>query len=1219
VIALGFFMSINCAKKKRSCLSKVVMNSWRMVRESFRHYWRTNLAILLGVATATAVLTGALLVGESMRTSLRDLTLDRLGNIDEMIVSQGFFRQALADEIAASSSFESNYDLAVPAILFTNGTVEWDLGKDGFRRATNVNVFGVTDAFWNLGRVELNVQPLTDEAVVINQTLASELGISSDDSGDDAEVVLRIPKPTQLPAESSLGVTTELVESFVGLKVAQVIPDKGLGRFGMHPSQVDGPNLYLPIGLLQDALARKALKHKQDLEQANVIFIGGQSEAVPDEAVSEALKKSLRPSLQDYGLSLKLVSRTFDEKSVFKYWSLSSERLVLEHEASSVVTSAFPSAKPMFTYLANDIRRSDNESGIPFSMIASIDFDSEFQPTSAITGEPINPIANGEIVLNEWAAADLGDLKPGDAVVVSYFEPETTHGNQVEKSVTLTVADVAKLTAPSSPFDTRRGEKFEPAFDAPPTIANDPDLTPEVPGVTDSESIDNWDLPFETAGKLRPQDDEYWDYYRTTPKAFVSLATGQELWSSRFGKVTSFRIPCEASTDNSEKAALENAINQQIADSGNQLGFEFVPIKRDGMKASSGSTPFDGLFLALSMFVILSALILVSLLFRLALQSRVSEVGLLQAVGWTRKQIFNVWLKEMMLVCVVGSLVGVAAGIGYAALMVLGLKTWWVGAISNPFIELHVGPVSMIVGLLSGILICIVTIWWSLRQIRREPTRGLLAGQLESTGATSERNAKRSSGKWMPMVIIGLFVIAIGLAFLATTLAGDAQAGSFMGSGFCVLAGLLLTVYRHLKSQSNAANNSQLSLAKMAGQSNRRNPLRSTLTVGLVAVASFLIAAVSSFRLSPTDAGTAGFDFVGQTSQPVFADLNSSAGQTELLGAENHLPTETELFGFRVKPGQDASCNNLYQATQPKVLGVPQSFIDRFDDESSTPFAWGGSVASSLEEKANPWQLLNREIENEPDAIPVIIDKNTANYSLKIFAPGGNYEVEFDSGEKIKFHVVGFLSNTILQGGLLVSEDNFKKAFPYIGGSRYFLIDTTQSNSDTGADKDTVSATVQSPAIATLENRLGDQGFDAQSADRLLSRFMAVQNTYLSTFQSLGAFGLLLGTFGLAAVQVRSVLERKQELGLMRAVGFRRSRLSKMILIENAWLLFVGLAIGIVAAICSTLPHFLFGDASIPWLSLAWIFGMIVLVGLAAGFLASRTLGRIPLLESLRS
>ena len=144
------------------------------------------------------------------------------------------------------------------------------------------------------------------------------------------------------------------------------------------------------------------------------------------------------------------------------------------------------------------------------------------------------------------------------------------------------------------------------------------------------------------------------------------------------------------------------------------------------------------------------------------------------------------------------------------------------------------------------------------------------------------------------------------------------------------------------------------------------------------------------------------------------------------------------------------------------------------------------------------------------DPIPVVIDKNTANYSLKIFALGTVKEVHYDSGESFHFKAVGFLSNTILQGSLLMSQQDFLAAFPEVAGYQYFLIDD-----DGGADdQEIVAETTESATVKTLEDRLSDLGFDARSAPKLLANFMTVQNTYLSTFQTLGALGLLLGTLG---------------------------------------------------------------------------------------------------------
>ena len=68
-----------------------------LVRRSLLYYWRTNLAVILGVATAVAVLSGALLVGDSVRASLRDLVLSRLGKTQAVVTSVQFFREQLGE------------------------------------------------------------------------------------------------------------------------------------------------------------------------------------------------------------------------------------------------------------------------------------------------------------------------------------------------------------------------------------------------------------------------------------------------------------------------------------------------------------------------------------------------------------------------------------------------------------------------------------------------------------------------------------------------------------------------------------------------------------------------------------------------------------------------------------------------------------------------------------------------------------------------------------------------------------------------------------------------------------------------------------------------------------------------------------------------------------------------------------------------------------------
>src|SRR5438093_8840118 len=116
---------------------------WTLARRSLRYYWRTNLAVVLGVATAVAVLAGALLVGESVRGSLRDLVLARLGKTDRAVMSTGFFREALADDLRAAPSFESSF-VGVCLLIQLQGLVTIEGGD---RRVRRVMEFGDDDPF----------------------------------------------------------------------------------------------------------------------------------------------------------------------------------------------------------------------------------------------------------------------------------------------------------------------------------------------------------------------------------------------------------------------------------------------------------------------------------------------------------------------------------------------------------------------------------------------------------------------------------------------------------------------------------------------------------------------------------------------------------------------------------------------------------------------------------------------------------------------------------------------------------------------------------------------------------------------------------------------------------------------------------------------------------------------------------------------------------------
>ncbi len=139
------------------------------------------------------------------------------------------------------------------------------------------------------------------------------------------------------------------------------------------------------------------------------------------------------------------------------------------------------------------------------------------------------------------------------------------------------------------------------------------------------------------------------------------------------------------------------------------------------------------------------------------------------------------------------------------------------------------------------------------------------------------------------------------------------------------------------------------------------------------------------------------------------------------------------------------------------------------------------------------------------------------------------------------------------------------------------------------------------------------------TAERLAG-FHRVENTYISTFQTLGGLGLLVGTLGLAAVLLRNVLERRKELALLGAVGYRRAHVFAIVLAENVLLLLWGLAIGAACAAVAVVPAVVERGGWLPiraggWALLAGVF----VAGLLSSIAATRTALRTPLLSALRA
>ncbi len=1134
-----------------------------------------NLAVAAGAAVATAVLTGALLVGDSVRNSLQVLTLERLGGIDHALAGQRFFSQEVAQRLASLEDFDKNFAAVAPAILLQGSA----LHAQTRTRASDVGLQGIQDEFlavFGHGALDDSGQAgdtpgFFDSSrsgifppAVINESLRRALQAEAGD-----QILMSLKRWSDVPRGSLLGRkdTASAVET-IRLEIVRVLPDKHLGRFGLAAHQSSPYNVFVPLPALQKALDQEGMING---------LVVAEDPASQLENSAEALNEILREALEVHDLGLILQPRN-GALSIESQEYILRPSLITTIESLAEETGA--ATLPILTYLANGIRVGDHQ--VPYSTVtatqtATDGWTAADGTLSLLDGSPAPALEASEILLNSWTAKDLG-ANVGDTVELEYFR----------------VGPREELIPATSSFSLRGIVALQ-------GLGADSSLSQEYPGIAGNDNMADWDPPFPIdLGAIRSVDEDYWDLYGGTPKAFIATETGKQLWQNRWGELTAIRIMPAGGGDH-EGVAADNP--SAFAESfGHRLierlpldafGLTFQPVKQLGLAASVGSSNYSQYFLGFSFFLIISSALLVALLFSLGVEQRVAEVGLLQAVGYSSQKVRRQLLIEGGLLAVFGGLVGLAGALGYASLMMTALRTWWRPAFGTSELFLHVEPRSLVTGFLIAVLVVLFAIWRRVRALRQIPTPALLKRVSEPVDTRAGSRAR-----WTTVIALSL----AGALLTYAVVTGETRNAAIFGiAGPALLVGLLAAFSLLLGGGAgNSLRPGTWTLIRMAAANGGRHRRRSLLAATLVASASFMIVTVAAFhedfsnQALGRDSGTGGYRLIGEADVPLLRDLDSAEGRFELGFTSED---ETELNGvtvtpLRLLPGDDTSCLNLYQPREPRILAVPPVMIER-----------GGFIFQNTQEEVeNPWSLLEQEL--EPGVIPAFGDINSTQWILKL--PLGQELVMPDGlGGDVRLRLVGNLKTSIFQSELLVSQKNFETYFPQQEGASVFLIDAPPASAD--------------EVTRILESTLGPYGFDAESTLEKLAAFHAVQNTFLSTFRTLGGLGLLLGTVGLAIVLLRNVLERRGELATMRAFGYRRSTLTWMVLTENSLLLVAGLTIGTTAALVTAGPHLLSAGSSIPWSQILGTLGGILLFGLVACAGASIAALRVPLIPALKT
>ncbi|MDF1666636.1 MAG: FtsX-like permease family protein [Planctomycetota bacterium] len=1096
------------------------MNKRRWLIQSLRYYWRLHVGVVLGAAISAAVITGALIVGDSVRASLKRLAMLRLGKVEHALFSRDrFVRTDLAAALAKST------ERAVHPVLYSQSV----LAKDS-DEVYQVETYGVEKEFWDLSPSGAVKQPSLN-GVALSANLAASLGATLGD-----EVIVRIARPSLLPREVPL-VTTDAAWRSNRFKVEAILSDDDFGRFGLSPRQTAPYNCFLSLKALQKLLERP--------DQANLLLTKSGEAPLNSTKLQSQLDQLW--TLDDVGLKLKKTGRGFN---------LVSERVFLS-EALEVKSPKIAENTRVLTYFVNGLKHKNNET--PYSFVAAMEEPAKWLKPA---------LKDDEIFVHSWLANDL-KLSLGSNVTITYFV--LTRGRRLkEESKTFKVRAIAPINMIDS------------------------SLMPEFPGLTDKENCSDWDssLPVDMS-KIKDEDNKYWEKYRGTPKALITLKAGQEMWKNRYGALTTLQFPGGQS-----KETITQAMKAEL--NAKDFGLQFISIRSFALAAAKATVDFGGLFIGLSFFLIFSALLLTSLLFIFGIESRFREAGTFLALGFTKKSVKRLMLTEGSALALIGTLLGSVAGIAYASVVLYGLKTLWTDATRTQSLILSVEPVTIVIAALISFVCALGAMSWAIRKQLDSSPRELLQGgpEVEAKQLVGEAaNAPR----WLYVTIALSLSSAIFLA--VTGLQSGNPAGFFFGAGAMTLLTGLAWARLSLQKRRQSETSLALSLNELGQRGATRRPGRSLAAIALLSIGMFMVVAVGANRKKAGDnsesrsSGTGGFALYAKATLPVYHDLNSPEGRQEYDELDNDLVLKKlSIVPLRVREGDDASCLNLNRVTSPTILGVNTADISQ---RKAFPI---GSIHDSLkvgDGEALSWNLLKQK---DPDgAIPAFADMNTILWALGK-SLGDVLEYKNAKGQIVKIRLAGSLGNTVLQGQLVIANEHFENAFPSVSGYQLFLIDGPRES--LGESRKALAKTFQSV------------GLKVESTEERLAAFLSVENTYLSIFLSLGGLALILGSFGLGVIVLRNVLERQGELALMRAVGYSKAHVKRLVFVEHQHLVGLALRCGLFSALVTIVPAVLSGDW--PWFATLLTMTLVTASAFLWVWLATQWALRGPFLDSLR-
>jgi putative ABC transport system permease protein len=1086
---------------------------------------RSAVVLLLALMIPSASLAVPLTMGASFEESLRQDIYDSLGAVDEMVRSQGVMRPAIFDALANDTRLAAITDGLAPALAIAGVLT----GPSGDRRDTQLDIIGIDGRSWAFGSLSdqsgraLGNDIAPGEAY-LREDCARRIGAGE---GDTVHALFKDPS-FSLESIYSPGTPAHPAE----LRVRSVFEKESLGALKLVPRGPDRRTAFVNLSWLMDRTGQKGI---------NAILVSNngdsRSGAAGTSEVAARLEKLLK-GVVGFGEGGFILTATKD------YVKLENQKIFFSGGYAGRVraTDARVSAVSSVTsYFVNELI--GNGSHIAYSTVTAFDpaDDSAFGSfINNSTGLPVTgDIADDEIIVTGYTAGRLG-VTVGDNVTLNYTVYDASFRQQLRYE-TFRVRYVVDLTGK----------------------ADDPELMPPFPGIKGKASCGDWSPPIPINYSVMVQEDlNYWVKNGGTPKAYISLSEGRKLWGNDLGNTTTVKaLPAPGVSASELARAVGDGLNATLGSG--EMGVTVEKVKRDAIDSVSGLEIVTEALLAFGTAVTGSGMVLIYVVVISNIEGRRREIGILRSLGFKRRNITSIITMEGAFLSLAGSLAGVGAGALFAALGVWASNNLWTGILPVSS-KLHLpGTDVLAAGFLAGFVVSVA----AFAAGSRSASRGAVSSGIRGFPDAPAPARAPAFGTLLLASYVAFLIALAGAGYYLSAASGDLLLLYYFAFGDLLLLATGLLIYMNLE-RIGAALSGRARLGRIPLANFSRNRKRTGAYIVVYALVVFPLLTLSAYL--PMQAGSVsaqanlrggGYDILGTSEVPMFFDLGNASERSShnVTGFPDVSVVQFLSFG---NPG--GTCSNLDTKAPPKILAANGSFVS----DSKIPVS--DSVDGSR--GAPAWRLLDRD--EGKGVVPAIGDYTTVVW---IFGKGlgGTIPITDEHGNAVRLRIVAILHDSVFQGSVFISEGSMKRLYPTLSQYNMFLFrlhrgwtgEGAGTNGASGAGAGAPENGSAANVAAALESSLSGYGFSARPVSDLVRDLIRVDLAYVSMLQAMLAAGLLIGTLGFAAKVARETIERRFELGVLRAVGFRRGQIARLLVQENVFIFLLGFGLALASAL----------------------------------------------------